>query len=190
VRGGGVYWGCIEGLGKCKSAVPRSSTTMQIITQSAMQSAHPIHPPNAPTPRDAIYWLDNVRRTVTRLMFMLLILPWFQVIFRVAWCVQDEDCQGKAYLKVRRRRRFGKVWSGVHGCASSSVPAALLTSLSNCTHAAPSEQSNPPVAHHQTPDHPPMTSPTDRPAGHRHRVEADGVLHPLCAGQLPEGLCH
>lgn len=29
--------------------------------------------------RDAIYWLDNVRRTVTKLVFMLLVLPWFQV---------------------------------------------------------------------------------------------------------------
>lgn len=28
---------------------------------------------------DAIYWLDSVRRTVRRLVFMLLILPWFQV---------------------------------------------------------------------------------------------------------------
>lgn len=28
---------------------------------------------------DAIYWLDSVRRTVRRLLFMLIILPWHVV---------------------------------------------------------------------------------------------------------------
>ena len=28
---------------------------------------------------DTIFWLDNVRRAVARLLFTLLVLPWFQV---------------------------------------------------------------------------------------------------------------
>jgi hypothetical protein len=36
-------------------------------------------------PRDAIYFLDAVRRTVQRLVFMLLVLPWFQVGRLVGW---------------------------------------------------------------------------------------------------------
>jgi hypothetical protein len=47
-----------------------------------------------------VYWLDNVCAAVTRLAFMLLVLPWFQIIFTVAWCEEPDACKGSTYLRV------------------------------------------------------------------------------------------
>jgi hypothetical protein len=60
---------------------------------------------------------------VARLVFMLLILPWFQVIFRVVWCEREGDCQGKAYLQVRADCVY------IHGKAVAGELAALLLSF-------------------------------------------------------------
>ncbi len=54
---------------------------------------------------------------------MLLILPWFQVIFRVVWCEREGDCQGKAYLQVRADCVY------IHGKAVAGELAALLLSF-------------------------------------------------------------
>ncbi len=36
--------------------------------------------------RDAVYYLDSVRRTARMLSFSIFMLPWFQIIFNLLWC--------------------------------------------------------------------------------------------------------
>ena len=49
--------------------------------------------------REALYYLDSVKRTARAVIFMVLILPWFTVIFQVAWC--EDWCSGVSYKQVR-----------------------------------------------------------------------------------------
>lgn len=46
-------------------------------------------------PREALYYLDSVRRQARRVLFFALLLPWFQILFNVAWCSNDTGCGGK-----------------------------------------------------------------------------------------------
>lgn len=49
--------------------------------------------------RDALYYLDSIRRTARALVFMCLMLPWFVVCFWEAWCPED-SCQKQATYKA------------------------------------------------------------------------------------------
>lgn len=81
-----------------------------------------------------MYWLDNVRRTVTRLVFMLLVLPWFMIIFRVAWCGDERGaCDGASYVTVRRRGG-----AGACGCQQPYVRARARHGKQQRQEASPS----------------------------------------------------
>lgn len=50
--------------------------------------------------REALFYLDSVRRTARGVVFMCLLLPWFVVCFWEGWC-PDSGCKADAgYKKV------------------------------------------------------------------------------------------
>lgn len=65
-----------------------------------MHASHSFLRPTRPHPptRQALYYLDSVRRTGRAFVFMLLTLPWFQVMFRVVLC--SRACTEPQYVSV------------------------------------------------------------------------------------------
>jgi hypothetical protein len=50
--------------------------------------------------REALYYLDSVRRSARGLAFMCLVLPWFVICFWAAWCEEDNDCRSSGPYKT------------------------------------------------------------------------------------------
>eukprot|EP00775_Hariotina_reticulata_P008974 gene8974-9149_t len=50
--------------------------------------------------REALYYLDSVRRSARGLAFMCLVLPWFVICFWTAWCDGDNDCRMQGPYKT------------------------------------------------------------------------------------------
>jgi hypothetical protein len=69
--------------------------------------------------REALYYLDSVRRTARNLLFMGLILAWHEIIFRLAWC--EDRCSAASSDKVRRRCCF--CWCWCWCCGFQQQPA-------------------------------------------------------------------
>ena len=185
---------------------------------------------------DAIYWLDNVRRTFRRLLFMCLTLPWFQVrgrgttmptcnsyamrqpaavhagylkpgihletllaatpavqqvIFKLAWCKDEHDCQGKSYVKVclegsAPQQQPG--WQGEHPTAPLHARQDLRRSVHvharRRAHGAPMLWAL--ASTHATTATPPWRANT----GDKRGVEAGGVPDAVQPRQLSEGPDH
>ena len=59
--------------------------------------------------REALYYLDSVRRSARLFVFGLLTLPWFTVVFRASWC-STTGCSAPtadaSYVQATQVRRW------------------------------------------------------------------------------------
>jgi hypothetical protein len=56
--------------------------------------------------KEVIYYWSSLRRSTGFLVFTLLLLAWFQLLFRVVWCVNNRCAANAAYVAVRRTQSY------------------------------------------------------------------------------------